>query len=605
MCGIFGVYETSGADPGVVQRALEKMHHRGPDARGTWRSADGRLALGHARLKIIDLSDGANQPLVSSDGRWVLSFNGEIVNYRGVKAAYRGPWQFRTNGDSEVLLATFARDGLTAMSTWVGMFAFAIVDTTRNVLTLVRDRFGIKPLYLAETRSGGFAFASEIQPLLPLLARVAPDEDVIRTYLEIGLYDHTPRSFFSGVTALGPGTALELDLDTGRRRTVRWYDLAAAIPDLSGAGEPELIEEGARRIETAIGDHLVADVRVGLNVSGGVDSSVLVALAKRSVKDIHLFTQDYEPPYSEAHWVREVAGECPIHFMSLGSTSIRERLDATVHQQAEPFGGITVCGYDALYEAASREGVTVLLDGNGVDEAFLGYSKYHALHVASAPSERVRQERAEGYAGFWGQRPAAFGRDPAVGRSIDGSVGVRPEAIASRLLAESRLLGPEGCSISSVVDPVKQEALTDLLATKIPRGLRFNDRVSMRWSRELRVPFLDHRVVEFGIGVPTGHLLGARGSKLLFRKIAAHSVANNVAFAAKRSVQSPQREWLAGPWRDLVAHILRSSTLAERGWIDPVLAHSLHEDYCNRTADNSFFIWQWINLELWARRFLP
>ena len=281
MCGIFGIFAPGGADRALAERGLRSMRHRGPDAMGVWTGADGRLALGHARLKILDLSDSANQPMVSPDGRWALAFNGEIVNFRDVRARYRGPWQFRTSGDSEVLLASFAARGIEAMHDWVGMFAFALVDAERNVLTLVRDRFGIKPLYLVDLPDGGLAFASEIPPLLPLLDGVRADEDVIRTYLETGLYDHSARTFFAGVPALEPGTAVEIDLVHGTRRTTRWYQLGTATPDLSGASERELVDEGGRRIETAIRDHLVADVKVGLNVSGGVDSSVLVAIARK------------------------------------------------------------------------------------------------------------------------------------------------------------------------------------------------------------------------------------------------------------------------------------------------------------------------------------
>lgn len=269
MCGLFGIYAPSGASPDVARRALAHLRHRGPDATDVWRAGTGDVVLGHARLKILDLSDAANQPMRSADGRYTLVFNGEIYNYEALRGAYRGPWVFRTRGDSEVLLATFAADGLTAMGAWVGMFAFAVHDAAARTLTLVRDRFGIKPLYLLDLPDGGLAFASEIGALTTLMSGVTADEDTIRTYLETGLYDHTARTFFKGITALEAGTALVVDLATGERQTTRWYDVASRVPDLSGASEAELVDEGARRIETAIRDHLVADVRVGLNVSGG------------------------------------------------------------------------------------------------------------------------------------------------------------------------------------------------------------------------------------------------------------------------------------------------------------------------------------------------
>jgi asparagine synthase (glutamine-hydrolysing) len=576
MCGILGLFDPAGV---VTQRAsslLGLMAYRGPDAEGIWQSPDRQIALGHRRLKIIDLSDDANQPMVSPDGRWVLVYNGEIMNYRQVRASYRGNWQFRTSSDTEVLLATFAQQGIEAMNAWVGMFAFILYDRERNRLHFVRDRFGIKPLYWMSFPGGGIAAASEIPPLLKLLPRVAADEDVIRTYLETGLYDTGPQTFFDGIRALEPGCAAELDLATGEMKQHRWYRLADHVPDFGGASQQELEQHGAEIIETAVRDHLVADVRVGLNVSGGVDSSVLVGIAKDHVENLHVFTQDYAAPYSEAAWVRQVANGAALHICALDREQIEAALDSTVRHQAEPFGGVTVVGYDHLYRAADAEGVTVLLDGNGVDEAFLGYTKYL---------------QAEGSRGAH-----------AGALAIDGSESVEPSVIADGLKRRTCVLPlPE---VGGDFQEPKCFAARDLLSAKIPRGLRFNDRMSMSRSKELRVPFLDHRMVEFGFGVPAARLISGDTTKALFRKIAARWVPADVANAPKRSVQSPQREWLAADWRDLVLRIIQSNSFGERGWVDPVRAREAYERYCRGNQKNSFPIWQWLNLELWARAFL-
>lgn len=569
MCGLVAVYRPGGVDPGEPARMLQQLAHRGPDARGIWTSPDRRLVLGHNRLKIIDLSDGANQPMVSADGRWVLIYNGEIVNYRDLRARYRGDWQFRTRGDTEMLLADFAQRGVDAMHDWVGMFAFALLDREANVLHLARDRFGIKPLYWTRLPDGGTAFASEIPPLLDLLPRRRADEDTIRTYLETGLYDTGARTFFADVRAIEPGCVAELDLATGTLTHRRWYRLSDHLRDLSGADEPELVETGAGLVETAIRDHLIADVKVGLNVSGGVDSSVLVRVSEPHIGDLHVFSQDFDEPYSEAPWVRKVVNGAHLHLCKLDRRSIEDRLESTVRRQAEPFGGVSVIAYDSIYRAADAEGVTVLLDGNGVDECFLGYTKY----VSGA-------------------------RTP--GRSIDGTLGVAPDAIHSRLMRDAAILSLPDVA-AGFADPAKAAAAEDLLATKIPRGLRFNDRMSMSQSKELRVPFLDHRLVEFGFSVPSRHLLSNGTTKALFREIAKHWIPADVADAKKRSVQSPQREWLATDWHALMIDLLRSKSFTSRGWVDPTRAQVRYEDFVARGGDNSFFIWQWLNLELWAR----
>lgn len=603
MCGISGLFCPGGVDVRKARDLSDGLRHRGPDASGLWVSNDRMLALGHRRLKILDLADAANQPMFSVDGRFVFVYNGEIVNYQNLRVAYRGSWKFTTNGDTELLLALLAEEqGIKALNECVGMFAFALYDTKLRRLTLVRDRFGIKPLYITRFEGGGFAFASEIPPLLKLQRNVQADLDVIRTYLETTLYETGRRTFFSGIESVAPGSAIEINLDTGTWTEKRWYNLVEHLPDLSGATEVELIEEGARRVEQAISEHLIADVRVGLNVSGGVDSSTLVSVARQYVADIHLFTQDYEPPYSEACWVRQIAGDGPLHLMQLTEYHIRQMLDRTVRLQAEPFGGVSVIGYDYLYQAADNEGVTVLLDGNGVDEVFLGYKKYHAAAVMYAQSEAEWTALGADYRHFWQSDPPPWAVADFRGKSIDGSEGGRPEALGDRLLRESSLLPISAGSDFS--DPIRAMAALDLFAAKIPRGLRFNDRMSMARAKELRVPFLDHRLVEFGFAVPRRFLLNSSGSKVLFRRIAARWIPDEIAKAVKRSVQSPQREWLAGPWRTLVEEVLSSESFATRGWVDPICARRIYQAYLDGARDNSFFLWQWLNLEWWARAFL-
>jgi len=572
MCGIFGCYDIAGIDKNYCCKALDQLRHRGPEAEGNWTSENKCIFLGHRRLKIIDLSDSANQPMISPDGRYIMVYNGEIVNYRSLRSKYKGSWDFVTASDTETLLAMWSDEGLAALDKCVGMFAFAVFDTWLQTLTLVRDRFGVKPLYYANLGENGFAFASEIPPLLPLLKKIVPDKDMVRTYLETCLYELCGRTFFSGIYSVNPGSVLVFDVRSNKTEEFKWYNLHEKIPDYSSADFSELVEEGEKVIVNAISDHLIADVNVGINVSGGVDSSLLVSISKSYMSDIKLFSQDYEPPYSESYWVREIAGDSDLYLLQLTEKKIRERLEHTVGIQAEPFGGVTVIGYDYLYDFALSEEVTVLLDGNGVDEVFLGYDKYKTPNNNSF-------------------------------LSIDGSNGLRPDAISNRLRQESTVL-PIADLRSNFPDPVRAMAAFDLLVDKIPRGLRFNDRMSMARSRELRVPFLDHRVVEFGFAVPSRYLLSDSMTKMLFRRIAQRWIPEHVAGAAKRSVQSPQREWLSGPWRSLVLELITSESFAERGWVDPATAKSIYHEYLRGLKENSLFLWQWINLELWARRYI-
>ncbi|TVR06858.1 MAG: asparagine synthase (glutamine-hydrolyzing), partial [Salinarimonadaceae bacterium] len=481
MCGIVAVWRPGGVDAAEIEGALRPMASRGPDAKAVRILAEGRLGLGHLRLSILDLSSSANQPMSDAAGGASIVYNGEIVNFREVRAGM-GARNWRTDGDTEVLLEAFLERGPGALHDCVGMFAFALHDAREGALHLARDRFGIKPLYWTRLPDGGFAAASEIPPLLALRGgRAQADEDTILTYLESGVYDASEKTFFEGVSALPPGACARLDLATGGMTITRWYDFCAAVAAQDAPRDPrDWRPEIAYRVERAVKDHLIADVPVGLNVSGGVDSSLLCALAGEELSDLHVFTQDFEPPYSERAFVEQAVGRATLHVSTLRSEDIREALARTVARQAEPFGGVSVIGYDALYRAADSAGVTVLLDGNGVDEVFLGYGKYRAL--------------AQG----------RLSADAAV--SIDGTRSTLPEAIAPGLRRRAAQFSVPTYA-EAFVEPVRAMAARDLLHAKIPRGLRFNDRMSMLRSKELRVPFLDHRLVERVFRVPVDLLL--------------------------------------------------------------------------------------------------
>ncbi len=595
MCGLIAAWDPAGLVDAPLAAALADLRHRGPDAQASlWREGH-RLHLAHARLKIIDTTDGANQPFISPCGRWAIAYNGEIYNFRELRQEIADRWLWRTHSDTEVLMAAWSLWGEDCLSRFVGMFAFAIHDAQEHFLTMVRDRFGIKPLYHVAIGVRR-VFASEIPPLLRFRPAVA-DESTIRTYLELGLYDHGTHTFFKDVNSLEPGTLTRIDLRTGGETSRRWYSFRENVPDLRGASEEELTDRAEELVLQAVSSHMVADVAVGLNVSGGVDSSMLVRATIEALGHAHLFTQDYEG-YSELPWVREIAEGGTLHVATLDINAVSAYLNETVRSQAEPFGGVFVLGYNTLYEAAAREKVTVLLDGNGVDEAFLGYKRYHQIHVATAPDAVIRDVRAREFEEFWGQAPALV----VAGASIDGTDGLRPEVISSSLMS-AELLDLSGHD-GEFDDPVRKAAAVDLLHAKIPRGLRFNDRVSMAHSRELRVPYLDHRLVEFAFGISTSLLLNRKGGKALFRDILARRAPASVAYARKRSVQSPQREWLADGWRAMVESILASESFAARGWVDTGRARRAYAEYLLGSRENSFFVWQWVNLELWAREYL-
>ena len=509
----------------------------------------------HSRLKIIDINDNSNQPFISTSNRYEIIFNGEIYNYKAIKNKYFKDYRWRTESDTEVLLACWEKWGKESLKYLEGMFAFVVYDKNKDYLTVVRDRFGIKPVYFSNNNKK-FIVASEIKPLLKYIDNINPNE-VVKT---------------------------------------KWYNINDYILDLSNINSDEILYESEKKINYAIKSHLVSDVNLGFNVSGGVDSSMLVRTALKSLNSVDLFTVDYEG-YSELPWVKQVSSGGKLNPCKANHLNIREYLETTINSQEEPFGGVGVIGYNLLYSEASKKNITVLLDGNGVDEIFLGYKKYHKLYVNSAENAEELDKRKSDYLSFWNENIT----NQKTGSAIDASNGIKPDAISENLQIYNN---QSKSKLINKFDVVRQNSYYDLVHAKIPRALRFNDRVSMSHSKELRVPFLDHKLVEYASSIPTHMLLGDKGTKKIFRKITSKKTGSEIAYASKRSIANPQREWLANEWSDLVKDILHSQSLRKRGWINAVKAQSHYDDYIKGDNENSFFIWQWINLELWAREFI-
>lgn len=578
MCGIIGIFG-SDADRTQLGAMVASQAHRGPDANGVYVSPGGRAALGHNRLSIIDLSDAGRQPMSDPSGRYWIVFNGEIYNYLELREELAPRYVFRTRTDTEVLLAAYQQWGEACLDRLIGMFAFAIWDEREQRLFAARDRFGVKPLHVYEPRGGALWLASEIKALHAAGVPAEPDSIAWATYLASGMYDHSDRTFWRGIRRLPPGGCLTWSERDGVRERV-WYDPATAALKL-GAD---------RRSETEVGDELLglleesvklrfrADVPVGICLSGGLDSSLLLGLVHRvqgkesTVKTFTFFCGD--PAYDETPWVEQMLAETrhPSFFCRLTADEVPELAAQVQAIQDEPFGGLPTLGMAKVHERACAEGVTVLLDGNGLDEGWGGYDYY------------------------------------AWAKKVDGSVG--PVQGARGQKGHATCLSKEFASLASpfvparpFCDPLLDLQYRDIRYAKIPRAMRFADRVSMMYSRELREPFLDHRIVELGLRQSIERKIRNGVGKWLPRQIAGQLVPGGVREAPKRPVQTPQREWLRGPLKDWVETQLEI-VLDEMGgvWFDTAAVRKQWERYQEQGGDNSFFLWQWVNLGLVLQR---
>ncbi|MBI3362698.1 MAG: asparagine synthase (glutamine-hydrolyzing) [Chloroflexi bacterium] len=570
MCGIAGIFGERW-ERAQLEAMVHAQRHRGPDDQGLWVAPDCAAGLGHNRLSILDLSPAGRQPMSSADGTTAIVFNGEVYNYlelRGELADY--PYRSRT--DTEVILAAYERWGEACLERLIGMFAFLIWDGRHKRLFAARDRFGVKPLYYHQRADGTLLVASEIKAFDAAGVEAEPEESAWASYLARGLYDHSAGTFWKSIYALPPGHALRWE--NGALETLRWYDLAARVgPEYDARPAEAVREEYLALLEESVRLRFRSDVPVGINLSGGLDSSTLLGLVRSiqgEASEVCAFTfVTGDPAYDELPWVRQMLERTrhPLTVCRLDATEVPELAADVQRFEDEPFGGLPTLAYARLFERARAEGVIVLLDGQGMDEQWAGYD-YYAGALDGEAAGVVQGTR---------DRP------------------VRPECLTPEFAALAQTWEPP----RAFPDLLRNTQYRDARYTKIPRALRFNDRVSMRVSAELREPFLDHRLFELAMRQPPERKIASGVRKRLLREITAELLPSGVVEAPKRPLQTPQREWLRGPLRPWVEECIETA-LEARGdaWLQPDQVRSCWRAYQDGAGDNSFYLWQWISIAL-------
>jgi len=570
MCGIAGAFGRNWRRT-ELEAMVSTQAHRGPDAHAIYVEPGGMAGMAHNRLSIIDLSPAGLQPMPSHDGRFWIVFNGEIYNYLELKRELSG-YPYHTRTDTEVILAAYERWGEACLDRFLGMFAFLIWDTREGKLFAARDRFGVKPLNYSLRADGTLLIASEIRALNAAGVPANPDPAMWATYFTYGLHDHTGRTFWKEIDSLPAGH--KLTWQDGAMRVQRWYDLAEHVgADYDGRSVDEVQEEYLVLLKETIELRFRSDVPVGINLSGGLDSSVLLGLVQAIQgpgSDVKAFTYiTGDPNYDELPWVRQMLARtqhpsvvCPIEAREI--PGLAESVQA---HQDEPFGGMPTLAYARVFERARAEGVIVLLDGQGMDEQWAGYDYYAALADGAtvAPLQGTRQ------------RP------------------VRPEC----LIPEFRALAHRFEPPKPFTDAMRNRQYWDACFNKIPRALRFNDRISMRSSTELREPFMDHRLFELALRQPPERKIAGGTRKWLLRRIARELLPQELVEAPKRPLQTPQREWLAGPLADWARDCIEMALVEYQGsWLKADSVWTSWREYLEGKSDNSFYIWQWISLGL-------
>ena len=560
MCGIAGIIGENIGNSRLLKIMLESQKHRGPDYKGVW--CDEGISLGHNRLSILDLNSRANQPMVSSCNRYTLVFNGEIYNYLELKKDLEYP--FKSKSDSEVLIALYIKYGENMLNYLNGMFSFAIWDNQLKVLFAARDRFGVKPFHYSYDK-GQFLFASEIKSLIAAGVNSNSNEVVWADYLTHGSYGNPDETFFEEIKQLPAGHCLVIGLDAKRPKIKKYYDFVSRVNNHpTYSDEEELKSVFHELLLDSISLRFRSDVALGVNVSGGLDSSILLSIiadySKGRSHGINAFTfSSGDQRYDETPWVRDLVSiaQCPLNEVLLQPNEIPALIQKVSHHQDEPYGGFPTLAYSKTFAAAREKGVIVLLDGQGMDEAWAGYdyyrsnSNYNVQGVNTAPTRK--EVLSTGF--------EKLSRSPSFSRPFE-------------------------CDILN-------KQYRDIFYTKIPRALRFNDRISMMYGTELREPFLDYRLMELGFSQNLKMKIRNGQGKWIPRQIFRNNL-DKIALAPKRPLQTPQREWLSNELSNYVEGNLKK--LENHPWFNFEKLIKEWELYKRGNNDNSFFIWQWLSV---------
>lgn len=603
MCGIFGYI---GYHSPILKKAVDIIKHRGPDSEGYlmydtlsgkttkyitgWDSYEGRkLLLGFRRLAIIDLEVEANQPLSSEDGDYHIVFNGEIYNYIELRVELSSQGvKFSTNSDTEVLLKSYIFWGVECLNKFNGMWAFAIIDKKRNTLFCARDRFGVKPFYYAKINSTSLVFGSEIKQLIKAGIQPKVNEKVLRDYLEKSIMDHTAHTFYKDVYALLPGNYFEINLKNEDISIIpiKYYDLSNRSSFYQSS-----YDDAKEQFRTLFFDSVMlrlrSDVPVGSCLSGGLDSSSIVSVASCINKgNLHAFTSQFDiAEVDESNYVKMVSDKYASvknHFCSLSEKKILYEFDEVLWHQDEPFGSMSIMSQWEVMKLSKKNEVKVLLDGQGGDEILGGYRKYYAFHL--------KEQLLKG--NYW-----RFTKDSLLlllnpEFNFFNSEGIRRYLIKksfSNLFSEKtkslELTSDIHLSASSTV---RDRSLLDIQKYSYPPLLRYEDRNSMAWSLETRVPFMDYRIVEFLIGMPSNYLIRDGFTKALMRDGLKGILPEGIRLRkSKLGFAAPQEQWMSS---SLFSHFKNYFSKIDNPYINKLsLIKEFEKFKINKKNSNVFF----------------
>lgn len=644
MCGIAGIISQTSEQH--VRLMLPSIEHRGRDDEGVWTSdvtdADGRqLSLGHRRLAIIDTSKAGHQPMISGDGRYVITFGGEIYNYLDLREELQSKGHiFKSQSDTEVLLAAFTEWGKECLPRLNGMFAFAVWDNRERTLTLARDHVGIKPLYYANlpaqgNTSGAFIFSSEIKAILATgLIQPELDPAALHQFLTF-LWAPDPNTLFKGIKTLPP--AHVLTFKAGDIVVNEWWDISFDEIE-EGRDEAWWQEQVLETLDKVVRLEMVADVPLGSFLSGGIDSSAIVAMMKNhshgrrvSTYTVGIESEDlrYDIIPDDVEWARRVNKQLDTDYHEIMlQPSVAELLPKLVYHMDEPAIDMAIPSY--LVSQAARETLRVMLSGMGGDEVFAGYPRQLAMKIAAAfdpvptmlrrPVMHMLSNSLPG--GLPGRLTGPLRNAKKFTRSAALDFENRylgygtyftdaaKQSLYSDTMAEATRGLDAYASHRAYFSRVKEAApLNRLLYVDLKTflpclNLMTTDKTSMAANLEVRVPFLNRHMIEFAARMPPNLKIRGFKRKYILKKAMEKSLPHDVVWRKKAGFGAPIRSWLRGALRPMIDDLLSPQTVARRGLFRPDEVRKLIAANDSGREDYNLQVFQLLNLEIWQRQFI-
>lgn len=568
MCGIAGYinFKNKIENSIKIQRIINSISHRGPDNKGFWVSKDRNIFLLNTRLAIQDLSVNGNQPFISKDGRYIIVFNGEIYNFKLLKEKLK-EYNFQSNSDTEVLLYMYIKYKTKCLDYLEGMFAFSIYDNKEKKLFCARDKFGIKPFYYFYNKKK-FCFSSEIKSFSLMEVQKKFNNRAIFRYLNSEYHEHEHETFYDNIFKLKPGHHIILD-ETGNLLEKNYFDINRKYKSINvPSKKKEIIENIRNLIVNSVKKSLVADVPISVAASGGLDSSILQIVLKQLGKDVNLISFIFKDKnFSEEKYIKKISKKTKFNFRTTNITPkiFRENLEESVKILEEPFSGLPIISY--LLCIKNLANTKVILDGSGLDEANFGYDKYLNLNKENL----------------------------LIGQ--DGTQSIYENMINADLKRydnDSKFKKP-------FRDKFRNEMYKDLYFVKLPRALKFRDKLGMRFGKEIRPCFLDEELILTLLKLDYDYHYKNGFGKRILRETFSNDLSKNIAFSKKRNIQTPQSKWFKNELNSWLKKFISNSQIWDLNWIDKGQFMKNLELFENNKINNSFFIWKMINLEIWSK----